>query len=311
MEPRSRAEWNRELPWNKKDKHDEVTQEDPDEYPFGFDNQVKLGWRVKSDDPDGIKEWSLPVTVPAGGAPTDPITVTYPDGTEQTVHEFTLSQLAGLEVGRKAEPPLWQGSHKTTHHKLVIDQRVDRLLLLSLYEQGKQVLQVGVKKFGEVPTGPPTRLAPTHPAVTRALKFIIPIAESYMEGAIEPEDLKIKRDELMQAMQGSASNKKRKAADMANPKKEAPVAPHEAKNTEEEPVAPHEAKNKEAKPVAAHAAKNKAEKTADPKAKAAPKQEPGKKDDSEWWAPCVSSGPPLPHDEALLAELGQLCNAQD
>ena len=56
LEPRSRAEWDRELPWDTDTTNDEVAKEDPDEYSSGFDKHVKLGWRVKSDDPDGVKE---------------------------------------------------------------------------------------------------------------------------------------------------------------------------------------------------------------------------------------------------------------
>eukprot|EP00973_Karenia_brevis_P057375 7980962-Karenia_brevis.AAC.1 len=58
----------------------------------------------------------------------------------------------------KSEGPLWEGVHSETWgNKIKIDQRVDRTLLLSVYEQGKQVRQVCCWDFGELPEPQPKR----------------------------------------------------------------------------------------------------------------------------------------------------------
>ena len=70
---------------------------------------------------------------------------------------------------------LWVGTHNQTKHKIVLKQRVDRVLLLSLYEQERHVLQVPVSSFGPNESEH-VQLDREHPTLKKALAMMIPLA---------------------------------------------------------------------------------------------------------------------------------------
>ena len=125
-----------------------------------------------------------------------------------TKHMYTAC-LAAQCGGKKAaiETP-WEMEANGTKHALWIAQRLDRQLLVSLYEQGSQVLMVRADKFGfELPEPQPARVENTHPAVVAAAKMMIPIATDYAMGKITQGDkatLKQRRDAAMPRSAGVA-----------------------------------------------------------------------------------------------------------
>ena len=105
-----------------------------------------------------------------------------------------------------------------THHRLQIRARPDRQLLCSLFEQGKQILQVIVKMFGS---------EDDNESMTAAAAFLQSIAEEYESDKLQKPDLKKRKDELLLEKFGTAKPAARKrpaaatevAVDDANAKK--------------------------------------------------------------------------------------------
>jgi hypothetical protein len=79
---------------------------------------------------------------------------------------------------------LWSASHIGTHNALTISQRPDRSLLLSLYEQSKQVLQVRVGIFGPLPEPQPAVVPRSDETLQKALALLLPLAVRYSQAEI-------------------------------------------------------------------------------------------------------------------------------
>jgi hypothetical protein len=113
---------------------------------------------------------------------------------------FTFADLRAL-VRRSAAPTtalgvLWSDEHKVTHHLVHLSQRVDRCLLLSLYEQTSQRLQIRVDKFGEV-LDQSKQLPADSPVLQLAMDVMLPIAKKFVNGEIEVKDmLQLRNDAL-------------------------------------------------------------------------------------------------------------------
>jgi hypothetical protein len=107
---------------------------------------------------------------------------------------------------------LWQAEHVATHHALHIEQRVDRKLLLSIFEQSKQRLQIRMDRFGELTDEEQAQQLPEkHGVLIEALKFLQPIAELYAKDEVKLEDLKKVRDDKLAALQPIARTTTRAA----------------------------------------------------------------------------------------------------
>ena len=132
-----------------------------------------LGVRARPGAPEQ-KEPSLPLQPPAG--PDDTLVVArWADGSSHPLPGLTklrLSELQGAPIVRT----LWESRHAESGNRIWIDQRVDRQLLLSMYEQGKQRLQLSVNLFGNVPN---ERQSPDHPAIKAALNIMVIVAEKF------------------------------------------------------------------------------------------------------------------------------------
>jgi hypothetical protein len=118
------------------------------------------------------------------------------------------------------EQPLWSASHISTHNALTISQRPDRSLLLSLYEQSKQVLQVRVGIFGPLPDPQPAVVPRSDETLQKALAFLRPLAERYSKGEVDTDALiAIRDDELsklgLKKTSSAKAPRKRPASTMA------------------------------------------------------------------------------------------------
>ena len=94
------------------------------------------------------------VVVPSGADDSDAVFAKWPDGGDtHAITDLTCGQLRGLQgrtPGAVGTGVLWSGETHDTRHALKIEQRVGRSLLMSLYDQSRQVLQVRQDTFGEV-----------------------------------------------------------------------------------------------------------------------------------------------------------------
>ena len=101
---------------------------------------------------------------------------------------------------------LWVGTHSQTKHKIVLKQRVDRVRLLSLYEQQRQTLQVTMSSFGPVGSEH-VQLDRDHPTLKKALAMMIPLATQFCQNELAKKDLKAARDRVMKIIEEGASDK--------------------------------------------------------------------------------------------------------
>ena len=91
---------------------------------------------------------------------------------------------------------LWSGIRISTNHSLVLEQRPDRKLLLSLKEQNRQILQCIVSAFGDLPAPQPAIVGLDCLALQKARDFMLPLCEASASGDIAtPDELKSQRDE--------------------------------------------------------------------------------------------------------------------
>jgi hypothetical protein len=121
---------------------------------FGFGTELFLAFRCKKVG--GVKDVSLPIVVDPRSKPHDPIVAKWGDGTEHVIAMMTVAQFKVLEAGRKPQSdvgsgPLYVTEHKGTHNRLKIEQRVDRSLLISCYEQSSHIGCVKAERFGPLP----------------------------------------------------------------------------------------------------------------------------------------------------------------
>ena len=137
-------------------------------------------------------EPGLPVD-PNGHEDSEEVVAEWPDGSSHNLTGFTYADFKKL-LGKRAGGDM--GSYftiqqKGTGHKVHIAQRVDRKLLMVVFEQGKHVLGLKLNLFAEI-SDESQRLPKEHHAVQEALKLLNPIAADFA-------NLKLQKFDLMQA----------------------------------------------------------------------------------------------------------------
>ncbi|CAK0820691.1 unnamed protein product [Prorocentrum cordatum] len=159
--------------------------EDDDESGTGKDDYTVVKGKAK-------EELSLPINTSnvAKLSSDDPIVAEWHDGYTKEINDMTKERWENLTKASHAksgEGPLWEEESSITRNKLYIDQRVDRHLLMSLYEQGSQILMMRLDTFADL-KGRNQRLPNNHEAVLTGLSIMKPIAEQYRTGNIKQGD---------------------------------------------------------------------------------------------------------------------------
>jgi len=90
----------------------------------------------------------------------------------------------------QSSEPIFEGQHSVTNNKLVIAQRADRHLLLSLYEQSKQIMQVRVDRCGKLPGSQPCNVPLETPALQTCIVFMTQAAQDYASDKVTLAQLK-------------------------------------------------------------------------------------------------------------------------
>ena len=215
-----------ELPFMAPDaKNDDVTAGEASEASakanfYGYDSEINLAWRATPGAKH--KDISQPLKVEDGANDSDPVFATWEDGDSHVVPGLTAGQLKNISASQaptaKGSGTLWSGEHIPTKHKLTINQKVDRTLLIVLFEQSKCILILRVNLFGALEDASKT-LPKNDPVLQKAVNFMVPIAQLYATADIERHMLiKVRNDRLQDislAPKPKKSNiKKRPAASM-------------------------------------------------------------------------------------------------
>ena len=128
---------------------------------------------------------SLPLVYDESKSGTAFVVAKWPDGDARCL-SITQSQLARAQTKRRADSqgPLWADRNPRNHNNLSLCQRADRVLLLSIYEQSKQLVQFRVDRHGKLPYTPEqvNVVDNSQTAVVECAKFAIPICEMYVSG---------------------------------------------------------------------------------------------------------------------------------
>jgi hypothetical protein len=93
---------------------------------------------------------------------------------------------------------IFEGQHSVTKNKLVVAQRADRHLLLSLYEQSKQICQIRVDRGGTLPGTQPSTVPLETPALQTCIVFMTKVAQDYASDKITLPQIKELKQEFEQ-----------------------------------------------------------------------------------------------------------------
>jgi hypothetical protein len=174
----------------------EITEGD---YELKFSTELMLPMRKNKNSKKAI--WEAGLVDSICRSDDQGLACIWPDGYEAEL-EQTHGWLKGLQRtsgSKETMPSLWSGIHKITKHRITLKQRTDRELLISVFEQNAQILQVRADKFGSVPIvdGLQKRLNEDSETLRKAIKFMTPILEAFIEDKIQKGDLKAEKDQIM------------------------------------------------------------------------------------------------------------------
>ena len=117
--------------------------------------------------------------------PNDLLEVYFMGGSKETVN-ITNKTFLKMQLSRaraKGDGPLWQGEHAKTKNTVKVAQRSDRTLLLSVYDQNRQVASVCTWDFGNLPYSENIKVVSNQDeTVQKAFKFLKPFALRYAAG---------------------------------------------------------------------------------------------------------------------------------
>ena len=193
---------------------------------YGFNDEMLLPFRKGSW---GTLEIGFPILLEklANVSDGEEVVGEFPDGTK---HKLGVKVAAVKDrakgVRTWGDATLWQREHQKSGHVLSIKQSSCRQLLMSLYEQQKQVCMVRVDKFGDI-NNTNHVLPQDNPAVKKALFFMQAIGDAYAEGRIADTDLYPERDARLKRIQ-KLDEEERRTTTSSPAKRKPAAAPDEA-----------------------------------------------------------------------------------
>ena len=200
-------------------------------YTYAWNEELSLPIRVAAGIPDEI---GFVVKPRAQEDDEAPLMARFDDGVTHAIDGITVGHwraLAGQRRQRVANEPLLVLEHAQTHHRLCVQQRCDRELLLSCYEQSRQILQCRVDRFGVLEEPQPRTMPNTHAAVQEAFRHMRPLIERYAMGELKTVDgLKAEHKRAMKALPSPTKVDKKKVR-AADPPSEAKKPRHDIPNT--------------------------------------------------------------------------------
>jgi len=173
------------------------------EYMYGYCPEVRQAWRQLAG---GERQWSCSIAIPKEAQPTDAVTATWGDGSswvvsDVCVRDFQQGARESPKVGAEAAPQVFlETTHARSHNRVVVKERRDRQLLVSLFEQQRQLLQVRADACG---------------GLEQAGAYMSAIGRLYASDSVKREDLaQWKRDHppSTEAAPSSSIPRKRPAA---------------------------------------------------------------------------------------------------
>ena len=167
----------------------------------GWDEELVLGWRAPEGAKKKDRELSLALIDDEALPDEANVTVEFDNGDKFTLPSTTMGMVR-VQVAKQLKAScIWEAEHKIAHHRIWTAQRVDRTLLLSVYEQARQICQVRLDLFGDLPQPQPAPIPDDHPAIPKAMQFMEPLLKRFIADDIkDAQELKQARDVQLKAM---------------------------------------------------------------------------------------------------------------
>ena len=137
------------------------------------------------------KEATKVIRVPDGATDKDFMEACWPDGVVKKLKGITVKWWKKNQ-DKQATPAAWQITHPETQSIITVKKRMDRHELSSMYEQGKQILQVRPDGW----TGTPEE------KTQKAAEFMQRIAKKYVQDKVDKDGLKSLRNKLLDKVPG-------------------------------------------------------------------------------------------------------------
>ena len=191
---------------------DKATQFDDME--VGWDIELGLGWRGKPGCEKEDREVALAVEDDGTASDSEPVLLQFEDGSTYPLDSVKMGDIRRPPRQSESEI-LWESVHKVTNHRVWLCQRVDRSLLVSAYEQGKQICQLRADLFGQVPDQKKC-LPKSHQVIMKAVEFYTPLMEKFLNDELKDKhELQKARDEKLLLLGLKAGKTKRTAEGQA------------------------------------------------------------------------------------------------
>ena len=209
------------------------------EYCFGFCSETMTAWRKKLGKPDVTRESTdviqEPPPYPGEAEPNtcDHMIARWPDGMTKSLATCTVARWEVLNTSSSSSGPpskwvslglVWKELHSVTKNNLEVRPRADRTLLCSLYEQGRQILQLNTTSLKKV-------TADENDQIKTAFVIMKGIAQDYRDDKITKEQLKAVRDKTLERYRGTLVVKKKKTNKSSK-------QPDSKKKMDEQPAGP-------------------------------------------------------------------------
>lgn len=181
---------------DKKKMHDHIVAgSNKSKYEIKFSKELMLPMRKEVGPSKSTWEVGCPIDM-NDGEDDQQVTAQWPDGFKidllETYNDLKLMSpersKAMKDMNLLGIKSRLSGLHKATKNTITVDQRVDRHLLIGMYENGKMICSHRVDHFGPVRNGN-QRIGDEDPTLIKAFVFFKPIFTMYVNN-------KIKRDEL-------------------------------------------------------------------------------------------------------------------
>ena len=149
----------------------------------GWDERLQLGYR----GPVGcaLKDREMSYTVEDDPDQEDDagITVEFENGDKYQLKHITFGHIRSANA-TPSQNVIWEAYHKKTKNKIWLAQRLDRPLLISVFEQGRQMTQIRADFFGVV-EDQSAFLPGDHEILKKAKEFFMPLLEDLLEDRIK------------------------------------------------------------------------------------------------------------------------------
>jgi hypothetical protein len=165
---------------------------------YGYDSFNRAAWRQPIGDAKASKELSVRWIIDGDDDDLAAPTAEWPDSHARRMTQLKVRDIRQMKAGRQTSADAatyWEEVHPETHHRIVIKNRADRGLLITMMEQQQQICSVQVKLFtkaGEDESSEKAR--------GRAAAVLIRIGEMYVSGKLASDELYAMRDTIYAEM---------------------------------------------------------------------------------------------------------------